>query len=131
MSPDLQDARIQDLCFKNDRRSSEDTEEESKRIDEVGVHLPIKDGLNDDGRDTLSEEEDGDDQSRIPGEDPDAITDEERELPGRLRPPRGAGWWGRGRPLQPHRKGLKKDFVNGAGLPSPGRWRIRVPAILR
>ena len=26
--------------------------------------------------------------------------------------------------MQPHRKGLNKDFVDGAGLPSPGRWRV-------
>ena len=26
--------------------------------------------------------------------------------------------------MQPHRKGLNKDFVDGAGLPSPGRWKV-------
>ena len=47
-------------------------------------------------------------------------SEEERELPGQIRPPRGSGWWGVGRALQPHRKGLRKEFVDGAGLASPG-----------
>ena len=34
------------------------------------------------------------------------------------------GWWGIGSTLKPHRKGRIKLFVDGAGLPSPGRWRI-------
>ena len=57
--------------------------------------------------------------------DPDATTDEEPEIPGLKRPKLGAGWWGRGPPLRPQRKGLVKTFYDGAGLPSPGRWPIK------
>ena len=27
--------------------------------------------------------------------------------------------------MQPHMKGKAKNFVDGAGIPSPGRWRIK------
>ena len=39
-----------------------------------------------------------------------------------VRPKRGAGWWGHGPTLRPHKEGIVKSFVDGAGLPSPGRW---------
>ena len=52
----------------------------------------------------------------------DETSDEEAELPGTTRPKRGAGWWGRGPTLRPHRKGIAKTFIDGAGFPSPGRW---------
>ena len=51
-------------------------------------------------------------------------TDEETELPGVMRSRKGDGWIGRGLPLATHRKGLRRDFVDGAGLCSPGRWRV-------
>ena len=37
---------------------------------------------------------------------------------------RGEGHWGRGAPLKVRRKGCDRSFVDGAGLPSPGRWAI-------
>ena len=48
-------------------------------------------------------------------------SDEERELGGRPRPRRGAGWWGTGPPVATSRKGLNRPFVDGGGICSPGR----------
>ena len=95
----------------------------SEAIDERGIHRPIKDGLEDDGiENVLAEDED----HRLPGQNTcEDTSDEEPEMPGIVRPPRGSGWWGIGRPLQPHKKGVNKDFVDGAGILSPGRWRVR------
>ena len=93
--------------------------------DKAGAELPIKDGLDQDVREWLSEDELNDEttKSKEPVDDP--TTDEERELPGVKRPKRGAGWWGRGRALRTTRKGIGREFVDGAGLPSPGRWKIK------
>ena len=52
----------------------------------------------------------------------DDTSDEESELPRTKRPKRGEGWRGDGPTLKPHRKGITKSFIDGAGLPSPGRW---------
>ena len=60
----------------------------------------------------------------MPKDDEVPTSDEEKEWPGRRRPKYGEGWWGHGRPLRAQKKGLTKDFTDGAGLPSPGRWRI-------
>ena len=91
-------------------------------IDQDGALRPIKDGLLHDGAD-LNEDDEG--IEKATEKDADAETsEEERELTGQKRPRKGAGWWGRGRPLQPHRKGKAKNFVDGAGTPSPGTWRI-------
>ena len=46
-------------------------------------------------------------------------------MPGMKRPPKGTGWWGQGPPLRPLRKGVPRDFVDGAGLCSPGRWAVK------
>ena len=51
-------------------------------------------------------------------------TDEEVELPGVKRPKRGAAWWGRGPPIRAWRKSVERDFADGAGLCSPGRWPV-------
>ena len=51
-------------------------------------------------------------------------TDDERELVGRPRPPRGSGWWGTGRPVETLRKGIARPIVDGGGLCSPGRWPL-------
>ena len=64
-------------------------------------------------------------QAERPAEDPDATTSEEPELPGLRRPKYGEGWWARGPTLRPHKKGLVKEFIDGAGYPSPGRWRVQ------
>ena len=107
--------------------SKEKVAEVSAQLDEFGVHRPIKEGLEDEGKGTLSDEDgfDGDITVKVPELIDDETTDEERELPGVFRPERGAGWWGRGRALQPHRKGLVKEFADGAGFPSPGRWKVK------
>ena len=55
----------------------------------------------------------------LPG---DITSDEEVELPGTRRPKKGEGWWGVGPSIKPLRKGVPRDFVDGAGLCSPGRW---------
>ena len=59
-------------------------------------------------------------------------SDEERELGGRPRPRRGAGWWGIGPPVATSRKGLNRPFVDGGGIcsqdvgrPSAGTFRRR------
>ena len=51
-------------------------------------------------------------------------TDEESELPGTKRPRKGAGWWGQGQPIRTWRKSVQRDFADGAGLCSPGRWPV-------
>ena len=105
------------------------SEEERRRaeseIDEVGAYGPIKDGLTHIANELLSSDDDGDQkttQAKDVAEVP--TSDEERELPGQTRPKRGAGWWGSGRPMRTHRKGLAGDLVDGSGLPSPGRWKV-------
>ena len=63
--------------------------------------------------------------------DATATSDEERELGGRPRPPKGSGCWGIGRTLETRRKGLARPVVDGGGLCSPGRWplaRRRLPS---
>jgi hypothetical protein len=101
------------------------SEEEVSRISELieqdGALRPIKDGLLNDGADLINDDDVG--IEKITEKDAET-SEEERELPGQKRPRKGAGWWGRGRPLQPHRKGMANNFVDGAGTPSPGRWRI-------
>ena len=100
----------------------------SRRADEKGVGRAIKDGLErDKGISDLEFDEPREPQkgrqAEQLAEDPDATTDEEPELPGLRRPKYGEGWWGRGPTLRPHKKGLVKEFIDGAGYPSPGRWR--------
>ena len=105
---DVTDSRLEDLPFKHELRSKHEIQVVSEAIDERGVHRAIKDGLEDDGVANLSDEE-GQAPSRSQAADAEEAdhptTDEERELPGQRRPPKGAGWWGMGRPLDPHRKG--------------------------
>ena len=61
-------------------------------------------------------------EKELPGE---VTSDEEFELPGTRRPQKGEGWWGFGPPFKPLRKGIPRDFVDGAGLCSSGRWPIQ------
>ena len=84
--------------------------------DRKGIGTPILEGI-----DELL------DHDRKLGEatiDNDATTDEERELGDFVRPKLNSGFWGIGPTLQPHRKGMAKTFIDGAGLPSPGRWKV-------
>ena len=121
----LTDIRAEDMSFAQERITRDTVEETSTQPDERGVHRPIKDGLVQDGREHLSEDENGEAKTDGNGEQDIDTSEEEREMPGVRRPKRGEGWWGRCRPLQPHRKGLNKDFVDGAGLASPGRWKVK------
>ena len=116
----MADIRLEDLEFAEENQSRQEIDWVSTNLDEKGIHRPIKDGLGDDGRGTLSEEE-ADLQAEPAAMEDEETSEEERELPGVRRPRRGAGWWGLGKPLQPHRKGMGKEFTDGAGLPSPGR----------
>ena len=93
--------------------SAEIIERQTRELEEIGTGRPIKDELE---IGAFAPEE-----FPVPG---DLTTDEETELPGTVRPPKRSGWWGRGPPLRPHRKGVPRDFVDGAGLCSPGRWEI-------
>ena len=81
--------------------------------DARGVDLPVKDGLLIDDNPKAWEKV---------GDPDDATTDGETELGGIARAKRGDGWWGRGPGLRARRKGIHIDAIDGAGLPSPGRW---------
>ena len=93
--------------------SAEIVEKLTRELEEIGTGRPIKDELE---LGAFAPE-----AHPIAGE---VTTDEETELPGTMRPPKRSGWWGRGPPLRPHRKGVPRDFVDGAGLCSPGRWEV-------
>ena len=121
----LTDIRAEDMSLAQERITRDTVEETSTQLDEQGVHRPIKDGLVQDGREHLSEDENGEAKTDGNDEQDNDTSEEEREMPGVRRPKRGEGWWGRDRPLQPHRKGLNKDFGDGAGLASPGRWKVK------
>ena len=119
----MMDVHTLDIDENGEDQCPHEVDRHSELINEKGIHRPLKDGLEDDGKAKRIEEDEHEDMRT--GEDDAETSEEERELPGMRRPPRGSGWWGVGRPLQPHRKGINKDFVDGAGLPSPGRWKIR------
>ena len=94
-----------------------------------GIDHSIKDGI-DVPLPCPSSDEDEDLSWKVVGDPEDATTDEERELAGTPRPPRGAGHWGQGPAMRISRKGKHRDFVDGGGLCSPGRWpkyRRRLP----
>ena len=59
------------------------------------------------------------------GERDDVTTDEEKELGVIRRSNRGEGWWGQGPPIKASKQSVLRDFIDGAGLCSPGRWPIR------
>ena len=97
----------------NTLMSAESIQTQTLALEEIGTGRPIKDELELGAYAPVSHP--------IAG---DVTTDEETELPGTARPPKRSGWWGRGPPLRPHRKGVPRDFVDGGGLCSPGRWEI-------
>ena len=101
-------------------------EQASRDMDDKGVNRPLREGIDiDPEMPRLCDEESEDEDPKATAkqvEAGDITSDDEVELPGIQRPKRGAGWWGRGPTLRPHRKGIVKTFVDGAGLPSPGRW---------
>ena len=91
-----------------------DIEMEHSRLEKLGIEKPLKDEL-ELADPTLKEE----DAPVVP------TSEEDSELGGQRRPPRGEGWWGVGpTTLLFLRKGIAKPFVDGAGLCSLGRWPI-------
>lgn len=87
---------------------------ETDRLEKDFVHRPIKDEL------ILgpTEPESGPLEA-------DITSEEESEMLGQKRPLKGAGWWGIGPPLRPTKKGATREFVDGAGMCSPGRWAVK------
>ncbi|MDE0916488.1 MAG: hypothetical protein OSB57_15045 [Planctomycetota bacterium] len=86
-----------------------------------GVDQTIKDGI-DQALPAPSSEEDMIREWDKVGQSGDETTDVEVELGGIRRPKKGDGHWGKGPPLKVSRKAKTRDFVDGAGLCSPGRW---------
>ena len=82
-------------------------------VDKSGIHAPIKDEL-----------DVGPYEPEYREVEAELTSEEELEHPGARRPQKGSGWWGRGPPLRPLRKGVPRDFIDGGGLCSPGRWAI-------
>ena len=114
------------LVRPTEMHSADEVEKASRLMDSKGIDLPIMEGI-DMGSDTPklvgdSDSEEDEPGARARGSKDDETSDEESELPGTTRPKRGAGWWGRGPTLRPHRKRIAKTFIDGAGFPSPGRW---------
>ena len=91
--------------------SQEEVEAATQHAEDRGIHAPIKDGLDTplDSRKRLD-----------PADWP--TSEDESELPGVKRPPKGSGWWGNRSPLRATKKGIERPFTDGAGLASPGRW---------
>ena len=54
---EFQNINLNDLNFKNEIRTEGEISAASREVDVIGVHLPIKDGLQCDGKDTLSDDE--------------------------------------------------------------------------
>lgn len=94
------------------RATPNEIEFEIAEMDKQGMKLSLKDGL------ILS-------PSALPQPARDDATTEEVELEGKPRPQKGVGWWGRGPFIWALRKGEARDFVDGAGLCSRGRWPIQ------
>ena len=116
---DLENVSIYDIQYNNEIVSQEQIARASEEMDKKGVDRPIREEIDVDFKKHLSDEEEAGDVTEA-----DATTDEEPEMPGMVRPKKGAGWWGRGAPLKPHKKGIIKEFVDGGGFPSPGRWTM-------
>ena len=114
---------VSDIPFGNEIVSQADIDKASKKVDEKGADLPIREGPDLDLRPHVSDDEVEVSAAGV-GDMEEVTTDEEPELPGLKRPKKGSGWWGRGPPIRPQRKGLVKNFIDGAGYPSPGRWKV-------
>ena len=84
-----------------------------------GADRPIREEIDVDFKRHLSDEDEAGDLAEA-----DATTDEEIVMPGMARPKKGTDWWGRGSPLKPHKKRTIIEFVDGRGVPSPGRWAM-------
>ena len=53
----MQDIGTHDMQFGTEKVSRTEIDEVSERLDERGVHRPIKEGLEDDGADDLTDDE--------------------------------------------------------------------------
>ena len=119
----FEDIPVAHLYRPTELHSADEVDRASKLMDSKGIDLPIMEGIDmGDGPPRLVGDSDSEDEEPGAGTQNDDTSDEEAELPGTTRPKRGAGWWGRGPTLRPHRKGIAKTFIDGAGFPSPGRW---------
>ena len=114
---------VSDIPFRNEVVSRAEIDDATAALDKKGADLPIGEGPERELAPFMSDDE-ADLNTSAADAGGDATTDEETEIPGLVRPKLGEGWWGRGPPLRPQRKGLIKTFADGAGLPSPGRWPI-------
>ena len=89
MRDNFEDGDVNTLFDTQSTASEDAVEETSRQLDERGIHRPIKDGLENDGKDTLSDDDDPE-PSGTKIIDADAETsEEEAELPGTRRPKRG------------------------------------------
>ena len=121
----VSDVSIRDLKFGNEIISQDEIRRASEEMDQKGIHRPIREGIDidEDGMPRLLEcDSEDEDTGKGVGDLEGETTDEEAELGGMTRPKKGSGWWGRGPPVRVQRKGVMKGLVDGAGLPSPGRW---------
>ena len=119
-SPWSTDNDSQQWAGENELVSAEVIENATKAADALGIDHCFKDGIDVAIPPPSSEEEDVKSWDKV-GLSGDESTDVETELGGIRRPQRGEGHWGKGPPLRIPRKGTHRDFVDGAGLCSPGR----------
>ena len=113
----------------NEVISTEELQQATAAADAKGIDHCIKDGPDIAIPAPSSEEDEVTSWDKV-GLLGDESTDVETELGGIRRPQRGEGYWGSGPPLRIPRKGKHRDFVDGAGLCSPGQWpkdRRRLP----
>ena len=87
----MTDIRADDMSFVPERVARDTVEETYTQLDEKGVHRPIKDGLEQNGLEHLSEDEKDEEKLIETGILDDDTSEEERESPGVRRPKRGAG----------------------------------------
>ena len=108
-------------------------EEVSREVDKKGIERPIREGIDedlrsvdsDDQKEIINAKDEIKDTNAIAEEvEDDTTSEEEEQRPGTIRSKKGEGWWGLGPPLQTMKRGSARDFVDGAGYPSPGRWPI-------
>ena len=110
--------------------SAAETRDINEKLDDNGINVPAREGI-DKLLDNIEVDADGTMRTRMrdnPGfdvNDDSKTTDEEQDLPGIMGPRKGNGWWGRGPPLSAYRKGVDREINDGAGFPSPGRWRVK------
>ena len=115
----------------NDRvqlRSEPEIDRVFKDLDEQGIHILIKDGLKDDCKLWLTEDDSDnpeEDKLRQGGglaSEEDATSDEQPKLPGQRHPQRGEGWCRQ--TLTTAEERPQQGPRAGAGNPPLGRWRI-------